>query len=69
MSEKRSVVAGCLPILGLIVSVVYLSNISMGIVEIPDNLPFIGNLDEVFFSGLLFASLATLGVSLLSCPS
>ncbi|EAQ79890.1 hypothetical protein DSM3645_22159 [Blastopirellula marina DSM 3645] len=48
----------------MIVSVIYLSNITMGIFEIPDNLPFVGNLDEVFFSGVLFASLAHLGINL-----
>ncbi len=53
--------AGCLAVIGLIVSVLYLANLSAGFIEIPDNLPVIGNLDEVFFSGVLFASLAQLG--------
>lgn len=49
---------------GVAVSVIYLLNLSAGFVELPDNLPIIGNLDEVFFSGLLFASLAKLGIRL-----
>ncbi|PQO34624.1 hypothetical protein DTL21_14035 [Bremerella cremea] len=53
--------SGCLPVIGLIVSVLYLANLSAGFIEIPDNLPVVGNLDEVFFSGILFASLAQLG--------
>ncbi len=53
--------SGCLAVIGLIVSVIYLANLSAGFIEIPDNLPVVGNLDEVFFSGILFASLAQLG--------
>ena len=64
MGNERGYGSGCLSVIGLLVSVVYLSNISMGIIEIPDNLPFVGNLDEVFFSGVLFASLARLGINL-----
>ena len=64
MNTDQETRSGCLPVLGLIVSVLYLANFSLGVVEIPDNLPFIGNLDEVFFSGILFASLARLGVRL-----
>jgi len=44
-------------ILGIIVSTVYLLNFSFGIVEIPDNLPLIGNLDEFAAAALLIASL------------
>lgn len=64
MAEKNGFASGCLALLGVLVSLVYLSNISMGIIEIPDNLPLVGNLDEVFFSGLLFACLAKLGINL-----
>ena len=64
MANDRGCASGCLAIFGLLISVAYLSHISMGVIEIPDNLPFIGNLDEVFFSGVLFASLARLGINL-----
>ncbi|WDI42998.1 hypothetical protein [Bremerella sp. P1] len=59
-SKKR----GCLAVFGLLVSTAYLANLSGGFIEIPDNIPGIGNLDEVFFSGIFFASLAQLGISL-----
>jgi len=59
-SKKR----GCLAVFGLLLSTAYLANLSGGFIEIPDNLPGVGNLDEVFFSGIFFASLAQLGISL-----
>lgn len=59
-SKKR----GCLAVFGVLVSAAYLANLSGGFIEIPDNIPGIGNLDEVFFSGILFASLAQLGINL-----
>lgn len=49
---------------GVVVSLTYLANLTAGIIEIPDNLPIVGNMDEVFFSGVLFASLARLGINL-----
>lgn len=64
MNENRGCSSFGVALLGVFVSVLYLSNLTFGIVEIPDNLPFIGNLDEVFFSGILFASLAKLGIRL-----
>lgn len=64
MNQNRGCRSNVLALIGLMVSVLYLSNLSMGIIEIPDNLPLIGNLDEVFFSGVLFASLARLGIRL-----
>jgi hypothetical protein len=64
MAEERGCGSIGLAVFGLIISLVYLSNISMGFFEIPDNLPFVGNLDEVFFTGVLFASLAKLGINL-----
>lgn len=44
-------------ILGIIISIIYLLNFTMGIFEIPDYLPFIGNLDEFAAATLLIASL------------
>lgn len=51
-------------LLGVAVSVLWLLNLSGGFIELPDNLPIVGNLDEVFFSGVLFACLGKLGISL-----
>lgn len=40
--------------LGILVSVAYLLNLGAGIFEIiPDNLPFVGNLDEAAFTAFL----------------
>ncbi len=66
MSEEKPLTKkrGCLAVFGLLVSTAYLANLSGGFIEIPDNIPGIGNLDEVFFSGIFFASLAQLGISL-----
>ena len=51
---------------GVLASAAYLSNLGFGTVgEIPDVLPGIGNLDEVFFSGLLILSLAKLGINVI----
>jgi hypothetical protein len=64
MNENRGCSSVGMALVGVLVSVLYLSNLTFGIIEIPDNLPLIGNLDEVFFSGVLFASLARLGIRL-----
>ena len=62
MSDKpRSHLGTLLAGLGVIVCVVFLLNLTLGIVEIPDNLPVVGNLDEAFFTGLLIACLRYLG--------
>jgi len=47
-----------LSLLGLVVSVVYLLNPTAGVWElIPDNIPFLGNIDEAFFAWLLIDSI------------
>lgn len=67
--KERSGRKGCfsqiLAVIGVLVSILYLLNLSMGIVEIPDNLPFIGNLDEVVVSTFLLACLRYLGIDLI----
>ncbi len=46
----------------VLLTVIYLINPTMGIFElIPDNIPFIGNLDEVGATGLLLSALKYLG--------
>jgi hypothetical protein len=64
--SPRSTLAGKLVALAAaLVSLVYLSNLGAGMfVEIPDVIPGIGNLDEVFFTTVLLASLAKLGIPL-----
>jgi hypothetical protein len=51
-------------IFGIIVSTFYLLNFTMGIFEIPDNLPIIGNLDELAAAILLIASLKHFGIDI-----
>ena len=53
-------------IVGVIVSCAYLANLGGGLfLEIPDIIPGIGNLDEIFFTTVLLASLGKLGISVL----
>lgn len=47
--------------LGAIVAVVYLFNPTFGVFELlPDNIPGLGNVDEVLASALLFSCVRTL---------
>ena len=51
---------------GVLLSCAYLGNLGAGVIgEIPDVVPGLGNLDEVFFSGLLIVSLARLGINVI----
>jgi len=63
---RRSTVAGKLvAIAGVVISCFYLANLGGGVLlEIPDIIPGLGNLDEVFFTTVLLASLAKLGIPL-----
>ena len=63
----RSTLTGkAVALLGVLISCAYLANLGAGIfLEIPDILPGIGNLDEVFFTTVLLASLAKLGIPIL----
>ena len=48
---------------GALVSALYLANLGAGFLEFgPDNLPGVGNLDEVLFSFLLLYCLRKLGI-------
>jgi hypothetical protein len=50
----------------MILSFLYMLNFSTGLIEIlPDNLPFVGNIDEAVAMGILFASLRWFGFDLL----
>lgn len=62
--SPRGCMGTSIAVLTAMVSATYLANFTMGIWEIPDNFPIVGNLDEVFFSGLLFSSLGYLGIHL-----
>lgn len=49
---------------GIVLSGFYLLNLSFGLLEIPDYLPIIGNIDEVVASSLLFGCLSYFGINL-----
>jgi hypothetical protein len=61
--HQRSCLGLSLALLGAGLSGLFLSNLTFGIVEIPDNLPFVGNLDEVLASAILFSCLSYLGIN------
>lgn len=65
VSSTTSTIGGkAVAVVGVLVSCAYLANLGGGLfLEIPDILPGIGNLDEVFFTTVLLASLAKLGIS------
>ena len=52
-----------LAVLGIIIGVIYILNPTAGVIElIPDNTPFIGNLDEASAFALILACLRYLGI-------
>lgn len=64
MSERT--IAGKIgAVVGILLSTLFLLNLTMGVIEIPDNLPIIGNVDEVIASGILFACLGYFGINVL----
>src|SRR5439155_17827690 len=65
-SQSSSLAGKTVALVGVLVSCAYLANLGAGLfLEIPDILPGIGNLDEVFFTTVLLASLAKLGIPIL----
>src|SRR5689334_154940 len=67
-AARQPTLAGKLiAICGVLISCAFLANLTAGVIplEIPDILPLVGNLDEVFFSGVLLASLNYLGIPLI----
>jgi hypothetical protein len=65
MPEKsqRSCLGISLALIGAALSGVFLSNLTFGLIEIPDNVPIIGNLDEVVVSAVFFSCLSYLGIN------
>jgi hypothetical protein len=66
-ANPQTLLGKIMAIAGVLVSLVFLANLTFGIIplEIPDNLPLVGNLDEVFFTGVLLTSLGYLGIPLI----
>jgi len=59
------IVGKALAAIGVLIAAVYLLNFTAGVFELPDNLPIVGNLDEVVMSGVLLACLRYLGIEVL----
>jgi len=65
-SNTGTIVRWVIAVIGLLISGIFLANPGAGVFfEIPDNIPFVGNLDEVFFSGMFFYCLSLMGIDLL----
>jgi hypothetical protein len=63
--DGRSCLGTTLALAVAAVSVVYLVNPGLGVLELlPDNLPLVGNLDEAFFTAALLSALGYLGLRL-----
>jgi hypothetical protein len=63
LPPNRSCLGISLALLGTGLSSLFLANLTFGMIEIPDNLPFVGNLDEVLASAILFSCLSYLGIN------
>jgi hypothetical protein len=63
--KERTLFGTLLALAGVLLSVLFLLNPTFGVLEIPDNLPIVGNIDEVFASAVLFSCLGYLGVNVL----
>ncbi len=64
-TEKRSLLGRVAAIMGIILSVLCLLNLTAGVVEIPDNLPIVGNIDEAFATAVIIACLRYFGIDIL----
>ena len=64
-NQPRSRFGKILAGLGIVLSVLYLLNLTFGVDLLPDALPIIGNIDEATATGILLASLRYLGIDLL----
>lgn len=62
---KRSCLGITIALGGAVLSGAFLSNLTFGVIEVPDNLPFVGNLDEVLVSAIFFSCLSYLGINVI----
>lgn len=61
---RRSMFGILCALLAIAVSLLWLLNLSAGLIEIPDNLPFVGNIDEAFAAWTIIACLRYLGIDI-----
>jgi hypothetical protein len=61
--KPRSKFKVLMSLLGIFFCALYLLNMTAGFIEIfPDNLPIVGNIDEVMVSGIFYGCLRYLGL-------
>ena len=66
ISPVGSLATNLLSVIGLVLTGIYLANPGWGFVElIPDNIPGIGNIDEVVATTIFLACLSRLGINIL----
>ncbi len=51
-------------LIGIGLSVLFLANPTFGLIEIPDNFPIVGNIDEVVATTILVSCLSRFGIHL-----
>ncbi len=64
IARRGSCLGASASIIGIALCLLFLANLTFGIVEIPDNLPFVGNVDEVVVTAILLTCLSRFGVHL-----
>jgi uncharacterized membrane protein YkvA (DUF1232 family) len=63
--QKKSPFKSLIALIGGVIGLIYLLNPTAGVIEIiPDNIPFIGNLDEAAAVVLILGSLRYFGIDL-----
>lgn len=63
---STSMAGNFLSVIGLVLAGIYLANPGFGVLDfIPDNLPGIGNIDEVVATTIFLACLSRLGINIL----
>ncbi|QDU30908.1 hypothetical protein ETAA8_60570 [Anatilimnocola aggregata] len=63
---QSGLVGSLVSVVGLVLAGVYLANPGWGVIELlPDNLPGIGNIDEVVATTIFLTCLARLGINIL----
>ncbi len=66
IEEKgRGCVGTGIAMFGIVASAFWLLNFTFGVIELPDNIPVFGNLDEAAAAAMLFSCLRYLGIDIL----
>jgi hypothetical protein len=50
--------------MAVVLSILFLANLTFGLIEIPDNLPLVGNIDEALATAILVSALSRFGIHL-----